>query len=589
VEWRHNSTLFQRHVDPPPKALTEALTNRCPKPTDPKVACQKPATPLADATIPTCPACESPLNFYSDDADLPKADPSQLLEFTLGARIAQPLVGNKPPNILDLMNVDFDVSYVNVAYGPAAMGPVDNDQIGYVGTPQPYSDFKTALCKFGDYSTAPNTTACPGPASGSPFAKWPRFVRVYTDKTTETVLKLPSPLELFSRLGPNADPPTDLENAPNWPTQLWAPVELLRTNWKTFAGPVMPLRAGTCKPTYSQDTFCDAIVDAKKLMMANYENYRTLFRQGKCSGTPITISDDKMIAHVYGWAPFTEADPGAGCGAALNLLENTPGGYKDNNYAEYSRVKLLFDKLNYGQAIKEPLKDQKYLFNPWVVLIHDKSYVGAPNVYAYSVDDAVGNIQADGSGFIVDVGSTKNLENNNLAGPPININYSINTTSYQVNFTHYFICKNDAAHKRPVKPYFTSFVISALDPNTCPVFFIDNKSTPQLYTFKITQPPSEFPFFQNPDVAPKPMWTEQTAAVIDCSGNDVPNGPNPPYYQPSSHIWCCEKLAQGGNGVWTQRRPEPHSAHKSEINIVTSNIAAQTTSDEGKKKCNKGM
>jgi hypothetical protein len=35
----------------------------------------------------------------------------------------------------------------------------------------------------------------------------------------------------------------------------------------------------------------------------------------------------------------------------------------------------------------------------------------ALNVYAYSVDDAVGNIQAEGTGFIIDVGDTKHLEN----------------------------------------------------------------------------------------------------------------------------------------------------------------------------------
>ncbi len=76
---------------------------------------------------------------------------------------------------------------------------------------------------------------------------------------------------------------------------------------------------------------------------------------------------------------------GDGCSPTANLLENTPT-YKDNGYAEYLRVKQEFDKLNYGTT-----KNPQYVFNPWVVLIHGGKYVDAPNVYAYSVDDAVGD------------------------------------------------------------------------------------------------------------------------------------------------------------------------------------------------------
>jgi hypothetical protein len=141
--------------------------------------------------------------------------------------------------------------------------------------------------------------------------------------------------------------------------------------------------------------FCNALIDAKKLMLANFVNYEKIFAT-KCSGTPITLDDNKVISHVYGWAPFTEAATGDGCPADANLLENTPGystGTVPNiDYTEYLRVKLEFDKLNYGANIKDPLTNQKYVFNPWVVLIHGSKYINTPNVYAYSVDDAVGNI-----------------------------------------------------------------------------------------------------------------------------------------------------------------------------------------------------
>ena len=41
----------------------------------------------------------------------------------------------------------------------------------------------------------------------------------------------------------------------------------------------------------------------------------------------------------------------------------------------------------------------------------DKGHLGMPGVYAYSVDDAVGNLNVNATGYIVDVGSTKHLEN----------------------------------------------------------------------------------------------------------------------------------------------------------------------------------
>jgi hypothetical protein len=320
-------------------------------------------------------------------------------------------------------------------------------------------------------------------------------------------------------------------------------------------------------------------------MLANFANYRKIFGT-QCNGTQITLDDNKMVSHVYGWAPFTEAATGTGCPADANLLENTPG-YSTGtapkiDYTEYLRVKLEFDKLNYGANIKAPLKDPQYVFNPWVVLIHGSQYVNAPNVYAYSVDDAVGNIQAYGTGFIIDVGSTVHLENQDPAAPPINIAYAIGDQT--IKFTNYRLCKNDLDHDIPVNPAFQSFVISANNPETCPIFFLDNKVPPQLYSFTITKPPP-FTFFPNPDVPPFPMWTQETAAVIDCTADA---GPAP--YQPSSKNWCCEKLnPPNGNGVFAYSKPEPHNAHQSEIHTAVTHIAEQLTTNPNPNTCNMGQ
>jgi hypothetical protein len=242
--------------------------------------------------------------------------------------------------------------------------------------------------------------------------------------------------------------------------------------------------------------------------------------------------------------------------------------YPRGKNAEYLRVKQEFDKLNYGTAT-----DPKYVFNPWVVLIHGSSYVNAPNVYAYSVDDAVGNIQADGLGFIVDVGSTEHLENQLPATPPVTINYAIQGPP-PVAFTHFRICQNDAAHDRAVNPFFASFIINANNPANCPVFFFDNKPTPQLYTFTVAEPPP-FTFFADQS---KASWSPQTAKVIACSGNNAA--------APSSQTWCCDQSA--GNGVFAFSTPEPHNAH----NILNHYVIAHGPEPQGStpdKACNAGQ
>jgi hypothetical protein len=554
IDWWNGGTVqvFNSSTSTPPRALTEdlngmnSLLNQQPLPTPPVVS---PATPLptCDATNPNPCA----LKFFSDTTDLPKNDPAQLLEYTLGARVQQ-VVKNQntdPTNTLDLRNVDFDVSYVNVAFAPAAMGPYQNDQVGYVGTPQSINKFTTALNQF-----------------LTDFPNWPQFVRTYADKSTETLLKLPSPLEVFSRIVPGALAPPDLTAPPTWPTQLWTPIQALRNNWVTYAGSIG--KTGTCTRTLGTATFCNALLDAKQLMMDNFANYQRL----GCAHPQITLTDDIMISHVYGWTPFIESTKdGTPCGPAANNLEKTPT-YSNNNYAKYLQVKLEFDSLNYGKYTDTP----RYAFNPWVMLIHNTPYIAAPNAYAYSVDDAVGNIQAEGLGFIVDVGDTLNLENKMPAGPPINVNLGFATTD-PIRFTNYRVCTNTPARDKPVNPAFSSFVVNANNPSACPVFLLDNKVPQQLYTFTITTLPQSFPLFTDPA---KANWTAETSAPIDCSGNGGTVSPTPPY-QKSSATWCCTKLVPpNGAGIYAFRTIDPTSIHQLNIYNVQTPPAEKSTSPQ---------
>jgi hypothetical protein len=551
AEWwqGENIQIFSSPTSTPPRAFAEDYNS----------ISRKNQTPLtsqaASPTFPSCSGCQ--LQFFSDtDGTLPKNGPSQLFEATLGARQAQPVVNDSPPNSLDIANADFDVSYVNVAYMAGAMGPYQNDQVGYVGSPmQPVQSpggFQPILTQFQkDFS-------------------WPHFVVTYSDGTTDRIPKLPSPLELLARLS-GANPPADLDPVPQWPTTVWPPIQALRDNWAKYSD------TNSCKPS-GPGTFCDALHDVRQIVMDNYANYQSLFTStGPCNGTPVDATPDRILLHVYGWTPWTEAKSGTGCGPAANLLENTPG-YNANGYEQYAKVKLEFDNLQYGNY-----PDAAYAFDPWVPFLHGKTYLNIPGVYAYSVDDAVGNIQAEAQGFIIDIGSLAHLENPLPAAAPINIALGYSSTD-AVRFASYSVCKNDPARTKPVNPLNPAFIINANAPRNCPVYLTDNKPVQQTYTFTVTKPPPFTIFTLSQVMSGDAKWsngsTGNTTSVIDCSGNQTSQP-----FQQSSKAWCCSLTSS--RGVFAYSQPDPHDPHQSLTHIV-STIPALPTASSGDATCSMG-
>jgi hypothetical protein len=498
----------------------------------------------SNPTWPTCTGASCELAFFSDTkGTLKKNGPSQLLEGTMGARQDLKTTDpNKPPNQLDIGDVDFDVSYVNLAYTGAAMGPYKNDQVGYVGSkllPGPFTDIITKFL--------------------NDFPGWPRFVFNYPDRTKETIEKLPSPLEVLALLkAPNE--PTELTPIPppqdggKWPTSVWPPIQALRDDFAKYTTAPNCMRSET-GPT----TFCDALLDVTTLVRANYSKYLTLFRDNICKGTPVALTPDALLDHVYSWSPWTEAvkDTGPGCDASDNLFQNTSTAYSANFNAKYQKVKLEFDSLNYNLYPNPP-----YVFNPWVEFIHGEKYLNMEGAYAYSVDDAVGNVQAQALGYIVDFGSVEHLENKLPAKTPILI--TLGGPTDPVHWATYALCSNDPSRVKPVNPLFSTLTVSANDPKNCPIYVTDNKTPPQTYTFKVLQPP-EFTKFTAQEVATGvPKWSNvapDTVSIIDCSDNTG----NPPFAQ-SSKAWCCNLTAK--NGVWAYSYPDTTSAHKLWNNYV---------------------
>ena len=254
----------------PPNALVADYTMR---------ASQTRVTPVGGAALPTCPKCQQPLEIFKDPGELPSNDPNQLIEYTLGA-----INLTKDPYKLDVKNVDYDVSYVDNAYLPAAMEPYNYPLVGYVGTIQEIDTFQGALKRF----------------LAGKFKGWPQYI----DNGHQKILRIPSALHIM----------LDQDNLT--PPPPWRPVEEMKMLWRNCTA-----NGGL------QTDLCAKIRNVRDLFEANYANYKANYRtsfKNTCDQTkqpaPPKLTEGAMLQHVYGWGPFSD-----NCSAETNLLENTPG------------------------------------------------------------------------------------------------------------------------------------------------------------------------------------------------------------------------------------------------------------------------
>ena len=103
----------------------------------------------------SCNDCSEPLTFYKDTFAYDPKYPFQLNEYTFATVETPP--GRTP--YISTLNVGYNVSYLDQIYLPVALAPCrtepcngapDPTAIGYLGTIQALSDFRTTLTNFSD-------------------------------------------------------------------------------------------------------------------------------------------------------------------------------------------------------------------------------------------------------------------------------------------------------------------------------------------------------------------------------------------------------------------------------------------------------
>ena len=450
-----------------------------------------PTTLPARAKLPQCQtqlAGGCGLKLFSDpDGMFPNNTQSQFVEYTLGALI-HPTDKSKPA-ILDgyYGAIDIDSSYVDIAFLPVALAPFNSKwptiaQAGYIGSPQAIDTFRKGVQDF--------------LKPGQPGEGWPQFKAIkFNDKDPDKpILKLASTIHALSPIDPLLMPPPNGQ-------KLWTPIQAISDH---ITGCVK----GTIDPTF---TVCQDVKAVWDLIDANYKNYKKTYEtSGVCDTknfpNPVDQSDDLMVFQFVGFTPWTQH-----CPANFNTLPTTPG-YTGKTKPNYTSVKLQFDELQYWN-------EKPWVFNPWVDLIHAR--LDIPNSYAYSVDDEMGNFQADGTGFYIAIGGTRGLPNPNLATPPINVNFSYETKNgNQVigRFTKFGICSDDPTlDTNPDSPSFALYVPFNKLTDCTISFKADLVGKPsKIYTFKLALSPIKVnPRTNAPIIDPATGKPEQQWAWVD--------------------------------------------------------------------------
>ena len=145
------------------------------------------------------------------------------------------------------------MSYVNVAYIAAAMGPYKNNQSGYVGSPLLISQFQPKLMNF------------------EKKFNWPTFIDLDGTKAANSKIAIDAGAACETERRKRANR-SCLRRNPGPPTS-GRLFRHIRTDWTTYSS--------TCQHSAQGfTTFCDAILDVRDLFAANYKQYQALLRLG---------------------------------------------------------------------------------------------------------------------------------------------------------------------------------------------------------------------------------------------------------------------------------------------------------------------
>jgi hypothetical protein len=217
----------------------------------------------------------------------------------------------------------------------------------------------------------------------------------------------------------------------------------------------------TCtKPGGGGGAACGPYKEINAFFQLNYDKYTKLTCKPR-----LPMTEKLLIQHVYGWVPFNENCVNA---ASANPLKDTPG---------FKTTIDTYTDLQYTPP---------GVFNPYVELIHGKNFL-AMNAYAFSIDDAVGNMNEVGDGLVVTVGGKRGLDNGRPFDKDKVIHVNLGTPGKGLpKWSAFGVCTNKT--DQDINPAFLSFALYTVD---YPCRMVIEDSNQKDYTFVIRNAPPD--------------------------------------------------------------------------------------------------
>jgi hypothetical protein len=351
----------------------------------------------------------------------------QLTEFTFGSAQTGINFATTPFGWVP-RDVGYNLSMVDSTYLPAAMEPLNNPVIPYIGSVMAPADFRAkmqAWLKAHDGYPIYKTSTLARPKIPQSFDVFAAAFFQFKD-TLNTSANLN--FDPNGTAGKNAGKPIlDMIN-------LYLNCRNSKPDPTTTCGKIANLKANLFDPnlakymTYPCAVYQDPPIDGKILPFPDTVAWR--------------------LWTLYGWVPynfnFVASKP---CGNDKStppftgnaLFDSVAGTDVKDKQANYQKLADTY-RLNTADNNTRGLQynyltetDKTKWFNPYVELLHSDQYLNL-GVYAFSIDDAVGFQQHKGEGLIYAVGSTTGLQNPNLLDPHEIVNvaygYATNGSTY---------------------------------------------------------------------------------------------------------------------------------------------------------------
>jgi len=250
--------------------------------------------------------------------------------------------------------VDYDISYVDHIYLPIAV-EVNNGSVGYSGTDMAISTFQSMVSDF--------------------IAKehWP-YYRLPDNNAHK---KIPGGYNLFAQ---DQAPSTYY---PGYPMLVGKRVRAKNSKW----GETVALQNVVSKwqAWLQQSTICthDSNSSFCQAFQANVKTVWNAFRENP--------TDTQNVEHIMGYVSYGNwgGINAATADEVIGLEEGVP-----------------YSKTDQYAKIKYPYYSSKYNLNPYVTFVH--RYLKL-NAYAFSIDDAIGNVNIPGNGFTIAVGGLNGI------------------------------------------------------------------------------------------------------------------------------------------------------------------------------------